>query len=70
MTYRKFCNIEYDTEKEKDYFCRHLVNLTHHRPETGERYLYYMDKIQKINKFKKEVLTKALAELPDDFFDK
>ena len=29
-----------------------------------------MDKMQRINKFKREVLTKALANLPDDYFDK
>lgn len=70
MTYQKFCDIEYDTEKERDYHCWNLVNLTHSRPETGEKYRYYMNKMQRINKFKREVLTKALAELPNDFFDK
>lgn len=70
MTYQKFCDIEYDTEKERDYHCWNLVNLTYPRPETREKYRYYINKQQKIKQFKREVLTKALANLPDDFFDK
>ena len=70
MTYQKFRDIEYDTEKEKDYFCWNLAHLTHPKPENKEKYEYYTDKMRRINQFKKEVITKALAELPDDFFDK
>lgn len=70
MTYQKFRDIEYDTEKEKDYHCWNLVYLTFPKPETKEKYEYYTDKMRRINQFKKEVITKALAELPDDFFDK
>lgn len=69
MTYQKFCDVTYFVEKEKNYYC--WVNATQHPDNKDkEKYDYFLRRAEKINKFRKEALTKALAKLPDDFFDK
>lgn len=69
MTYKKFCDITYFVEKEKDFYCwANVVNPPDSKNK--EKYDYFRQRAEKINKFKKEVLTKALAKLPDDYFDK
>ena len=70
MTYQKFCDDAYFIEREKEYYC--WVNVTHNpaliTEEEKEKYIEYRRKAEKISKFEKEALTKALANLPDDYF--
>lgn len=70
MTYQKFCNDVYFIEREKDYYC--WLNVTHNpnliSEEEKEKYSEYVRKAEKISNFKKEALTKAVANLPDNYF--
>lgn len=69
MTYKKFLNIAYNTAKEKDYYCWATAGPRKVKDEDKEKYEYYKTKIKKIADFKKEVLIKALKNLPDNYFD-
>lgn len=68
MTYQKFLDIVYDTSKEKDYYG--WVNATR-KPtvKDQEKYSKYCNKMDKISKFKQKVLSEALKNLSDNYFD-
>jgi hypothetical protein len=68
MTYQEFKNIEYNVDKEEDFYC--WVNAcSKPREEDKIKYDYYQRKAEKIAKFKKEAITKALKNIPKDYFD-
>lgn len=67
MTYQKFCDEAYFIEREKDYYCW-VIATQNADEEDKEKYAEYRRKAEKISNFKKEALTKALANLPDDYF--
>ena len=67
MTYQDFLDIEYNISKEKSYYCW-AVARPFHSKEDEEKYQYYIKKAEKIQKFKKEVLTKALVNVSENYF--
>lgn len=68
MTYQKFKNIEYNVDKERDFYC--WVNACRKPSEDDKtKYDYYEQKAEKIAKFKKEAITKALKNIPENYFD-
>lgn len=69
MTYQKFLDIVYHTSKEKDYYCWTTARPTKPRVADELMYLMYCDRMDRINKFKKEVLTEVLKKLPNNYFD-
>lgn len=67
MTYKEFLKIEYNINKEKNYYCWVVANYCHSKDDE-DKYEYYKMKSQKINNFKKKVLTEALKKISKDFF--
>jgi len=68
MTYQKFCDEAYFIEREKDYYCWVIATQPRPSEEDKEKYFEYRRKAEKISDFKKKALTKAVANLPDDYF--
>jgi len=67
MTYQEFLDIQYEIDKEEDYYC--WVCAGHHHSEKDEeKYRYYQRRQKKINEFKRKVLSEALKNLSKDYF--
>lgn len=72
MTYKDFCDIVYEVDKEEDYYCYACATTFEKNPryeEVRNKYEYYVKKHKKINDFKRKVLTEALKNLSKDFFE-
>ena len=67
MTYQEFLDIQYNIDRERDYYCWVVANY-HHSKEDEDKYKYYKMKSQKISKFKKNVLTQALKNISKEYF--
>lgn len=68
MTYQEFKDIEYNVDKEEDFYC--WVNACRKPCEEDKiKYDYYQRRAKKIAKFKKEAITKALKNISKDYFD-
>lgn len=67
MTYTEFLNIEYEIDKEEDFYCW-VYSTRRCTEEDKEKYKYYKEKKKKINEFKRKVLTEAVKNLSKDYF--
>lgn len=67
MTYEDFLNIQYEIDKEEDYYCW-VCARHHHSKEDEENYARYTKRQEKITKFKRKVLTEALKNISKDYF--
>lgn len=67
MTYTEFLDIEYEIDKEEDFYG--WVCSTRYCAEGDkEKYKYYKERKKKINEFKRKVLTEAVKNLSKDYF--
>ena len=60
MTYKEFCDIEYYVDKEYHYYLRHQEDI---------KFPIFEKRYNKILEFRKKVITEALKNMPDNYFD-
>lgn len=67
MTYQEFLDIQYEIDKEENYY-GWACSTRPYSEENEEKYKYYKEKQAKIIEFKRKVLSEALKNLSKDYF--
>lgn len=68
MTYQEFLDIEYEIDKEEDYY-GWVYSTRPYSKENEEKCAHYRERQKKITEFKRKVLTEALKNLSKDYFE-
>lgn len=67
MTYQEFLDIQYEIDKEEDYYCW-VCSTRPYSKENEEKFAHYRERQKKITEFKRKVLSEALKNLSKDYF--